>query len=120
MYTLRNGLKAFGFFRGLVYGDREYSEDLDVYRNFENNIDRNAVLEHMRSAECGLCPICGSRADILDGEEFDYIGPGIYEDGPYTFPTEFLHYYEKYNLGIPPEYEEYLKSIGVGESKEAA
>lgn len=38
----------------------------------------------------------------------------MFWDGDFTFPYEFLHYYENYDIGIPPEYEEYLKSIGVG------
>ena len=35
----------------------------------------------------------------------------------FTFPYEFLHYYKNYDIGIPYEYEEYLKSIGVGQDK---
>ena len=38
---------------------------------------------------------------------------GLYDDGEFTFPLEFLHYHKYYDIGIPYEYEEYLKSIGV-------
>ena len=105
----------FGYFDGLVYGHRKYSEPLDAYRGIRNTIARDAVLQHIENLSPWLAPITGSRADIIDGEEFKYVGPGRYEDGDFVFPTEFPHYYEKYNLGIPPEYEAYLKSIGVGQ-----
>ncbi|MEE1247624.1 MAG: hypothetical protein UHU19_00015 [Lachnospiraceae bacterium] len=44
--------------------------------------------------------------DIFDGEDIEQAG--IYEDGDFTFPTDFLHYYEKYDIGIPIEYEHYI------------
>ena len=39
------------------------------------------------------------------------IQAGIYKDGKYVFPLDFLHYYKNYDIGIPLEYEEYLKTI---------
>ena len=39
---------------------------------------------------------------------------GQYIDGDFRFPLDFLHYYKNYNIGIPYEYEAYLKEIGVG------
>ncbi|MCD7828316.1 MAG: hypothetical protein LUG85_07265 [Clostridiales bacterium] len=50
--------------------------------------------------------------DIFTGEPIDEAG--IYTDDVFVFPIDFLRYYERYDIGIPPEYEEYLKSIGVG------
>ncbi len=49
--------------------------------------------------------------DIFTGER---VTAGMYIDGAFRFPTDFLHYYEHYDIGIPYGYEEYLKSIGVG------
>ena len=39
------------------------------------------------------------------------IQAGKYKDGKYVFPLDFLHYYKNYDIGIPLEYEEYLKTI---------
>jgi hypothetical protein len=39
------------------------------------------------------------------------LSPGYYKDGDFVFPIEFLHYYKKYDIGIPKEYEQYIKNI---------
>ena len=52
-----------------------------------------------------------TKRDIFTGEKL-YVGKIV--DSEFVFPLEFLHYYKNYDIGIPPEYEEYLKSIGVG------
>ena len=49
--------------------------------------------------------------DIFTGEK---LHAGMFWDGDFVFPYEFLHYYKNYDIGIPYEYEEYLKSKGVG------
>lgn len=36
---------------------------------------------------------------------------GVYQDGDFKFTLDFLHYYKNYDIGIPLEYEEYLKTI---------
>ena len=46
--------------------------------------------------------------DIFTGED---LTAGQYKDGPFRFPTDFLHYLKKYDIGIPYEYEEYLSGI---------
>ena len=97
----------FGFFKGLPYdGCHENFED---YKNMKNNISKNSVIEHIKSLEEGLTSL--PSYDIFTGEE---LHAGMFWDGDFTFPYEFLHYYETYDIGIPYEYEEYLKSIGVG------
>ena len=48
--------------------------------------------------------------EIFTGEE---IQAGMYWDCDFTFPYEFLYYYKNYDIGIPPEYEEYLMKKGV-------
>jgi hypothetical protein len=47
-----------------------------------------------------------STKDIFTGEMLPQAG--IIEDGEFTFPIDFIHYYEKYNIGIPRDYEKYL------------
>ena len=97
----------FGFFKGLPYGDC-CNEDFDRYRGFKNKLSREGIIKHIESVELGLTsePSC----EIFTGEE---IQAGMYWDGDFTFPYEFLHYYKNYDIGIPPEYEAYLKEQGV-------
>ena len=46
--------------------------------------------------------------DIFTGEELQ---AGLYEDGDFVFPTDFLHYYKNYDIGIPYDYEKYLSGV---------
>ena len=48
-----------------------------------------------------------SVVDIFDGQIIEQAG--IIEDGDFIFSLDFIHYYEKYNIGIPKEYENYIK-----------
>ena len=97
----------FGYFTGLSYEDS--NENFDDYKKFNNSIPKEKVIEHIKSLEFGLTSLPSS--DFFTGEK---LHAGIFRDGDFIFPYEFLHYYENYDIGIPPEYEEYLKSIGVG------
>ncbi len=98
---------GFGWFKGLPYGDCE--EDFDKYRTFKNSISKRAVIEHIKSLNDALTSV--HTEDIFTGEPLQ---AGEYFDGDFAFPLDFLHYYEHYDIGIPYDYEEYLKSIGVG------
>lgn len=97
----------FGYFKGLPYEDS--FEDFDDYRKFKNTIQKSRIIEHIKSLDAGLTTL--PSYDFFTGER---VHAGIFKDGDFVFPYEFLHYYEKYDIGIPYEYEEYLKSIGVG------
>lgn len=99
-------MKAFGYFKGLPYEDCE--EDFDRYRQFHNTIDKKAVIQHIKSLEEGLTTLLSY--DFFTGEK---LHTGIFNDGDFIFPSEFLHYYENYDIGIPYDYEEYLKSLGI-------
>ena len=101
----------FGFFQGLPY-DGYCTEKFDDYRHLKNSIPKEAVLEHISSLEAGLTTLPSK--DMLTGEK---LHAGAFWDGNFVFPYEFLHYYKNYDIGIPYEYEEYLKSIGVGQDK---
>jgi hypothetical protein len=46
--------------------------------------------------------------DIFTGERLEMAG--LIEDGDFCFPIDFIHYYEKYDIGIPIEYEKYIIS----------
>ena len=101
-----NGRHLFGYFKGLPY--TPCVEDFDEYRTYKNSISKDAVISHIE----GLMPwyAFGFSRELFTGE---YMHQGLYDDGEFTFPLEFLHYYKYYDIGIPYEYEEYLKSIGV-------
>ena len=44
--------------------------------------------------------------DLYTGEDLG--NAGLYDDPPFRFPIDFLHYYKKYDIGIPPEYEQHI------------
>lgn len=96
----------FGYFRGLPYDG--CNEDFDRYKEFRNKVSKDAVIRHIESLEPGLTTL--PSYDIFSGEK---LHAGIFLDGDFVFPYEFLHYYKNYDIGIPYEYEEYLKSIGI-------
>lgn len=98
----------FGYFKGMPYG--ECNEDFDNFRDFQNTLPREKIFAHMNALEKWLTSL--PTRDIFTGEKLQ---GGLCDDGNFTFPLDFLHYYKNYDIGIPYEYEEYLKSIGVGE-----
>ena len=99
-------MTTFGYFKGLPDGD---NDDFEVYRNYRNSIPKEKICSHMDSLEKWSTSL--TARDIFTGEKL-YARKIV--DGEFVFPPEFLHYYKNYDIGIPPEYEEYLKSIGVG------
>ena len=94
----------FGYFKGLPY---ERSNELfDDYRNLNNDIPKEIIIAHIESLDVGLTSL--PSYDIFTGEQ---LHAGIYIDGEFRFPYEFLHYYKNYDIGIPYDYEEYLKGV---------
>lgn len=71
-----------------------------------NSIPRTKVIAHIESLDKGLTSL--PTKDLFTGEPLQ---AGIYEDGEFVFPLDFLHYYRNYNIGIPHSYEAYLKTI---------
>lgn len=100
----------FGFFKGLPHTGS--NEDFSAYRAYKNSIHKEDVVAHIESLEAGLTS--EPSIELFTKEK---IRAGVFEDGNFVFPYEFLHYYKNYDIGIPYEYEEYLKSIGVGQNK---
>ena len=95
---------AFGYFKGLSY--ERATEDFEKYKDFRNDIPKEKVIAHIESLEEWLTSLPSE--DIFTGEK---LHAGKYEDGDFVFPLEFLHYYKNYDIGIPYEYEAYLKTI---------
>lgn len=98
----------FGFFKGLPYENCD--ENFEDYKNYKNSIPKSAILAHISSLDAGLTTLPSH--DIFSGEK---LHAGMFWDGEFTFPYEFLHYYKNYDIGIPYEYEAYLKGLGVGQ-----
>ncbi len=105
-----NGVLYFGYFKGMEYtkySNRELEDDFEMYRKFKNAIPKNRIIRHIEdNLQPGLA--CMQTFDIYTGEE---LVAGQYTDGAFAFPTDFLHYLKNYDIGIPYEYEEYLKGI---------
>ena len=101
--TNENGKYLFGFW------DEVYGEPTDNYEDFEqykNTIDKEKVIRHMESLDDWLASAMVT--DRFTGEKFN---AGIIMDGDFTFSVDFLRYYKTKDIGIPYEYEEYLKKI---------
>ncbi len=98
-------MRFFGLFKGLPYGDC-CIEDFDTYRQYRNQIPKERVIAHIKTLDEGLACLCSY--DFFTGKR---LHSGSFRDGEFCFPSEFLHYYENYDIGIPYEYEEYLKKI---------
>lgn len=96
----------FGCFEGMCHVYEEEKEDFEKYRKFHNEIPKEKVIAHIESLGPGLTS--GISRDMFTGEK---LYPGIYDDGNFIFPLEFLHYYKNYDIGIPYEYEAYLKEL---------
>ena len=99
----------FGFFSGLPY-TTPCNKNFDEYKKFKNDLPKELVIKHIQTVENGLTSL--PSYDIFTGKKLQ---AEMFWDGDFTFPYEFLHYYKNYDIGIPYESEEYLKSIGVGE-----
>jgi hypothetical protein len=98
-------MKYFGFFKGMKYGKCE--DDFESYETIKNQIDKSEVLAYLKGLPiAGVAPM--SVEDIFTREPIEQAG--IVEDGDFTFPLDFIHYYEKYEIGIPIEYENYIKT----------
>lgn len=97
-------MKRFGFFKGLPYS--ECNEDFSEYLKFENPLPKQKIIEHIESLPAGLTSL--PDFDIFTGEK---IHAGMYFDNDFIFPLDFIHYYKKYNIGIPYDYENYLQGI---------
>lgn len=98
-------MKCFGFFEGMKYGKCE--ENFETYKNLENELNKADVLKYLKELPvAAIAPV--SVEDIFTGEALEQAG--LIEDGNFRFPIDFIHYYEKYDIGIPLEYEKHIKS----------
>ena len=99
-----NGKNKFGFWEGQPY--KSVTDRYEDFINLKNAISKEKVIAHIESLDSWL----GSTRshDIFTGEAFNC---GFYEDGEFQFPVDFLRYYKTKDIGIPYEYEEYLKGI---------
>ena len=101
------GKLFWGYWKELPY-DVDTGETFEEYTKLRNTISREGVIRHLEKTPFSVMARVGE--DIFTGERLEL---GQYEDGKFVFPWEFLHYYKNYDIGIPYEYEAYLKSIGV-------
>ena len=99
-----NGIRLFGFWDGMPYGLA--TDKYEDFLQFENTLDKEKVIRHIETLENWLA--CTFSQDIFTGEKFN---AGFFQDGEFRFPVDFLRYYKTTNIGIPYEYEEYLKGI---------
>lgn len=104
------GRYYFGFWEP-VYGEPHDSE-LEL-QSLKNAIDRNWVIQHIEQMEDYLAS--AQIADRYTGEMFN---AGFYRDGDFVFSTDFFRYYKAGHVGLPLEYEDYLKQVLASQSPE--
>lgn len=102
--VFQNGLFGFGFWKNMPYG--EPTDKLEDFFKYQNTLDKNLIIRHIEGLDQWLSS--ERSTDIFTGEEFN---AGLLKDGNFRFPVDFLRYYKKLDIGIPSEYEAYLKTI---------
>lgn len=100
-------LWQFANFQGMDYGDCD--ESFDVFKNYHNEIPKEKIIKHIEALEPYCCMPMTSH-EIFTGKEFK-LSPGYYRDGDFIFPTDFLYYLKNYDIGVPLEYENYLRTL---------
>lgn len=100
----KNDKYGFGIWEGMPYGIP--TDKYEDFEQFQNEIDKKKVIRHIESLDVWSCSPMSK--DIFTGEKFY---GGIIIDGPFVFPVDFLRYYKTRDIGIPYEYEAYLKTI---------
>lgn len=101
---IKNGFRLFGFWNGMPYGTT--TDQYEDFQQFKNSIDKEKVIHHIESLDDWTSGTMST--DIFTGEKFN---AGFFEDGDFRFPVDFLRYYKTKDIGIPLEYEEYLKTV---------
>ena len=101
------GFNWFGYFDGMKYNNE--TEPFEDYLGLNNKVSKELVIKHIETLEPALTSM--PTFDIFTGEKLEHAG--MFIDGSFLFPTDFLHYYKKCDIGIPLEYEEYLIKKGV-------
>ena len=101
---IKNEICAFGFWEGMPYGI--VTDKLEDFKAFKNSLPKDKVISHIESLDDWISST--NSTDIFNGGQFN---AGVYHDGDFTFPVDFLRYYKSQDIGIPPEYETYLKTI---------
>lgn len=94
-------MKEFGWFKIIPYG--EGTEEFEEYKKYHNKIEKEKVVRHIKTLDPGVTSV--PSYDVFTGEKLQ---AGLFKDGGFIFPMEFLHYYENYDIGIPYDYEDYL------------
>lgn len=111
--TNQDGYYYIGYFKGMAYPDDIDLEDFDIYSKYQNTLSKKAIIDYIKKLKCCLYPTKDIATDIFNGEVIGTGEVGDYEDGKYIISYELPYYLENYDIGIPPEYEEHLKSKGI-------
>lgn len=105
--------------KGIPRQDEEWYDDFETYKQFKNTISKKAVKEYFKSIgnKRGIMLTLDHYTNIITGHNV-FRTMADYEDGDFRFPADFTYYYSNYRIGIPYEYEKYLKAKGIGKEYE--
>lgn len=109
IFGIKKELQLFGIMKTSPDDNGEVEAlPFDHYKQFKNTLPKDKIIKHIESLDF-LCLAARTGYDIFTKE---YIpNAGFYRDGDFVFPTDFLHYLKNYDIGVPYEYEEYLKQV---------
>lgn len=104
----RYKVHLFGLFKGTPIGlNKDIAEDFEEYKKYKNNLDKKDVIKYMKSLKnTFLAPM--DNYDIFTNKSI--VSAGFVMDGDFAFSIDFIYYYENYEIGIPEEYENYIKT----------
>ena len=121
----KDGVLYFGFFKKVNHyrtsnrfgeeenNDKDWYDDFEDFKQFKNTISKKAVKEHFKTIkDRGISLGLNHYTNIINGHDV-FRRVGTYQDGKFCFPADFIYYYSNYRIGIPYEYEKYLKRKGI-------
>lgn len=119
--TVINGTMAFGFFEGNLF--KRVTDSIHDMISIKNELPKKAIIDYIesRTDQLGYSTMCYSNDQFVDVISKDMLPyqPGIYTIDRFVFPVEFPYYMEKYGVGVPKEFEEFVKKELELESRQA-
>ena len=95
--------KAFGFWA--VQGWDNPTDTYEEMLKYHNTVDKQKVIKYLENLPAGY----GAGFPHKDFRNGERIELGIIIDEPFVTSFDFLHFYKTSDIGIPYDYEEYIK-----------
>ncbi len=100
------------FIEAYIKPDKKFLElydSIENYKNIKNKLDKKVILNYLTDYIENSGNVGYASWDIKDIYTGERIQRMYIRDGDFSFTGEFWHHYKNYDIGIPLEYEEYIK-----------